>query len=128
MNAEQKQIFKEEMNRLMKGIVNESVDIPDNALVTSLHIPTAIFTKKRLELLDAIKLYRPQSVQDLANITDRMKQAVDRDLKLLEKQEVVKLVKKGRITTPIVLRDVVVLTLPREEAMTVPVKKAIRAV
>ena len=119
-----KKKLKEWLRVIDKGILNETIDISDNAIIT-LPESTSIFTKKRLELIEAIKSFRPQSVQELAKITKRAKQAVTRDLKILERFEIVRLEKKGRTSLPIVEREVVVLAIPHHHQITIERKVAV---
>src|SRR3989338_9229160 len=107
--------LKELLRTLDEGIVNETSDLPDNAIL-ALPESTTIFTKKRLELIEAIKVHHPQSVQELAKITKRPKQAITRDLKILERFEIVKLEKKGRTSLPTVEREVIVLAIPHRNS------------
>jgi len=108
--------LKELLRTLDEGIVNETSDLPDNAIL-ALPESTTIFTKKRLELIEAIKVHHPQSVQELAKITKRAKQAITRDLKILERFEIVKLEKKGRTSLPTVEREVIVLAIPHRNSV-----------
>ena len=101
----------ESIKNLVNDIVHERVRLPQNALITDFTSSTKIMTPKRLELIDTITRNNPQSVQELANLTKRTKQAVDRDLKLLERFEVISLKRSGRTSQPIVIRDVIVLRL-----------------
>jgi len=100
------------LNRLLRGVVNGSINIPDNAVIFTDHeVLAEIITKKRLELLRVINESKPQSVQELADLTKRKKQAVDRDLKILEKYELVELRKNGRKRIPVIIRPFVFLPL-----------------
>lgn len=110
-----KKRLKEWLKILDEGILNETIDIPDNAII-ALPESISIFTTKRLELLETIKDKHPRSVQELAAMTRRAKQAVTRDLKILERFDLVRLERKGRIAVPIVEREVVVFTVPRHAA------------
>ena len=107
-----KQKLKEKLTALVDGILDETIDIPNNAVI-ALPESSSIFTKKRLELIDKIKSHHPKSVKELSKMTKRTKQAVTRDLKILERFEIVRLEKNGRNTIPLVERDVIVLTIPR---------------
>jgi len=106
-----KKRLEEWLRVINEGIINDTIDIPDNAILT-LPESTSIFTRRRLELIEIIKQKQPQSVQELARITKRAKQAVTRDLKILERFEIVKLKKRGRISLPLVEREIVVLAIP----------------
>ena len=105
----------ESIKGLVDDIINERVNVPDNALIVDFDATLNIFTKKRIELLDIINLYAPTSVQELADISKRVKQAVDRDLKLLERFDVVELKKCGKFTIPIVKREMIVLNLKKPQ-------------
>lgn len=101
----------ESTKRLVDDIINERIDIPNNALVVDFDSTLNIFTKKRIELIDLINAHTPASVQELADISNRTKQAVDRDLKLLERFDVIRLEQRGKFTIPIVKREIIVLNL-----------------
>ena len=101
----------QETKNLIKGIVNETIDIPDNAIILDTSILIQIFTKKRIELIQFINKFKPQSVQELADLTHRKKQAVDRDLKMLERYELLVMEKNGRKTMPRVQRKFLIMGL-----------------
>ncbi len=119
-----KKKLKEWLTVLDNEILNETINLPDNALI-ALPESTSIFTKKRLELIETIKKRHPHSVQELANMTKRVKQAVTRDLKILERFEIIRLEKKGRNTIPLVEREIVVLSLPRNNSFLLERKVAL---
>jgi len=100
-----------EIKVLIKGVVDETIDIPNNSIILDPDILIEIFTKKRLELIRFINLYSPDSIQKLANLTHRKKQAVDRDLKILERHELVKLKKSGKTIIPKIEKKFLVLGL-----------------
>jgi DNA-binding transcriptional ArsR family regulator len=100
-----------ETKDLIKGFVDETIDIPDNAIIIDPDILVEIFTKKRLELIRFINQYSPKSMQELANLTKRKKQAVDRDLKILERHELIKIQKSGKNIIPKVEKKFLVLGL-----------------
>ncbi len=105
----------ETINSLIEGIVNEEIELPNEALISlDFEATLNIFTKKRLELIDCINICQPKSVQQLADITKRMKQAVDRDLKILERFEIIELKKEGRNVVPIVKREIILFNLKRQ--------------
>ncbi|MFH1396657.1 MAG: hypothetical protein ABIG93_04630 [archaeon] len=113
----------ESIKNLIRGVVDETIDLPDNALVflDSKEV-IDIFTRKRLELISVITKRKPKSIQQLADFTSRQKQAVDRDLKILEKYGVIELKKIGRTAIPIVKRKILMFNLesseqPKEEAV-----------
>ncbi|MBR9683575.1 HTH domain-containing protein [Candidatus Woesearchaeota archaeon] len=112
MRISKKELKKksESLKSLIDDVIDEKIKLPKNALITDADSTLSIITKKRLEIINAINLYQPNSVQELADITNRSKQSVDRDLKILERFEVVKLEKEGRTVFPMVTRDVIVLS------------------
>lgn len=101
----------ESLKNLIDDVIDDKINLPKNALVTDADSTFSIMTRKRMELVNAINLYQPNSVQELADITNRAKQAVVRDLKILERFEVIKLEKEGRNVFPIVTRDIIVVSL-----------------
>ena len=124
-----RRISKKELKRkarstkgIIKGIINETIDLPNNAIIFDPEILLEIFTRKRLELIQFINTCKPQSIQELAELTKRKKQAVFRDLKLLERNELVKLVKKGKTVTPTVERKMAVLRLQEIYSLDFPKK------
>ncbi len=100
-----------EIKVLIKGIVDETIDIPNDSIILDPDILIEIFTKKRLELIRFINQYSPKSMQELANLTNRKKQAVDRDLKILERHELIKLEKAGKTIIPKIEKKFLVLGL-----------------
>ncbi len=115
-------IRKEELKRkadsvkeLVEDILIEKIGVPDKALIIDFDATLNIFTEKRIELLETINIYQPTSIQELSDIVKRKKQAVDRDLKMLEEFDIIELKKQGKFTIPIVKRELVVLNLKREK-------------
>lgn len=111
-NGKEQKRKAEDINNLIEDIVNEKLDLPNKALIClDFGATLDIFTKKKLEIIDCINRYNPKSVQQLANLTKRMKQAVDRDLKILERYEIVELMREGRNVIPRVKREVILFNL-----------------
>lgn len=101
-----------EIRNLIKGIVNGTIDIPDNSMIfLDSSDLIEIFTKKRMELVRLINQFHPKSIQTLANLTERKKQAVYRDLKILENHEIIKLEKNGRTVSPKIEKKFLMLDL-----------------
>lgn len=100
------------LNEIIKGVIDETIDIPNNSIIfLNPANVTKVFTKKRLELLALIDRSNPKSVNELASLAKRTKQAVDRDLKYMEGLNLVELNKNGRIKTPKLKREVIVFPL-----------------
>lgn len=110
MNKKMRRKFQATMD-IIDGIVNDTIDIPNNALILDVDDLIDIFTKKRMELVEFINKYKPNSVQELANLTHRKKQAVDRDLKILEQHEILTMERKGRKVVPKVEKKILIMGL-----------------
>ena len=111
------------IKNLIEGVVNETIDIPDNALVfLDYDDLLEVFTRKRLELVRLIDTAKPSSLQELAKLTRRKKQAINRDLRILERQEVLKLEKNGRNVVPKLNKKVIMIPLSEE-----PISKKINS-
>lgn len=106
------QIKSNNLKNLIKGVVEDTVKVPDNALIfLNYEDLLEIFTKKRLELIKLINRVKPKSLQQLADLTNRKKQAVNRDLKILERHEVLKLEKEGRNVIPKINKKLILFPL-----------------
>lgn len=104
----------ESTKKFIKDLIDEKVDIPDEAMVfTDIDQLLKVLTRKKLELLNYLRAYHPESIQQLADLLQRKKQAVDRDLKILEHYEMVELRKEGRTVCPILKREIAVINLAR---------------
>ena len=68
-----------------------------------------IFTPKRLELLRLIKQKNPRNISELALLAKRNNENVYRDLKELEKFDLVHLEKNGREAIPHLTKDAIVI-------------------
>ena len=95
-----------EIKGLVNEILNEKINLPEKALIIDLDASVNIFTKRRIELLNLINEHQPTSIQELSDLAKRKKQAVDRDLKLLEDFDVVELEKQGKFVLPTVKREI----------------------
>ena len=99
-----------EIENLVKDIIEEK--IPDNAIVfLNPSALTEVFTKKRLELINLIDKFKPASVLELASLAKRTKQAVSRDLKLLEGHRIIKFNKVGKTAVPIIMKRAIYFPL-----------------
>jgi len=97
----------------VRGVIDGTLNVPDKAIIYHLTDEKMMetITKKRLELLRTIKTRRPSSIKELAALVKRTKQAVDRDLKILEKNELVSLKKEGKTAMPHLERELIVFSL-----------------
>ena len=104
----------EQLRAFLKDVIRGDVDVPDNAVVIlNPRILSDIFTKKRMELIEAIDQLQPQSIQELAAATKRKKQAVHRDLNILEGHRIIELRKEGRCVVPVLKKQAILLPLRR---------------
>lgn len=104
------------IKNLIRGITQEEVDVPNEALIfLDLHTLLQVVTEKRVEIIEIIAKHHPQSIQKIVNMTDRQKQAVDRDIKILEKYGIVELIPEGRDKIPKLRKRIVVFNLAEPE-------------
>ncbi len=112
LSQQKKNELEQRYDALLHGFIRGTVNLPDDAVVVLDPVLYAkLFTQKRLELLNYINTYHPASIQELADSVKRKKQAVDRDLKVLERYELVGLIKTGRVAQPIVKKQLVLFNL-----------------
>jgi len=71
---------------------------------------THLFTPKRMELLKIIHLKNPRSITELANLTNRKKENVHRDLELLQDYSLVKIKKHNHRAEPKVVKNAVIIS------------------
>ena len=110
IKMQQSQKKHPEIDALVKDIIEDN--IPDDAIVfLNPSALTEVFTKKRLELIKLIDEFRPASVLELASIAKRTKQAVSRDLKLLEGHRIIKFNKVGKTAVPIIMKRAIYFPL-----------------
>jgi len=87
--------------------------IPDRGVLLALSTEelSQVLTKRRLELINAMRGNERQSVSDLSKNLGRKLSAVERDLKILENFGIVSMEKKGRVVTPILKGEILLLPL-----------------
>lgn len=104
------------IKNLIRSIAREEVDIPQEALVfLDLHTLLQVVTERRVEIIEIIAKHNPHSIQQIVDLTKRKKQAVDRDIKILEKYGVVELIPAGRDKIPKIIKRIVVFNLAESE-------------
>lgn len=114
------------IKNLIRGITKEELDIPHEALVfLDLHTLLQVVTEKRVEIIELIAKQNPHSIQQIANMTGRQKQAVDRDIKILEKYGIVELVPEGRDKIPRLMKRIVVFNLAEPEESSSMINEAL---
>ncbi len=128
MTPQQAHTKADSLKSLIRRVVREEVDLPDEALIfLDLHTLLQVVTEKRVELIELIAKHNPHSIQEIANMSNRQKQAVDRDIKILEKYGVIELIPEGRNRIPRLVKRIVVFNLAGSKgnghAPHVPVKQ-----
>lgn len=100
---------------IVESIIGEPENfdrIPDNMLFAkdyeTIH---QILTEKRLELIRTIKGNPNKNIDALAEILHRKREAVSRDLGILEEMGIIKLKRKGKSKIPVVQKQYIIVTL-----------------
>jgi len=103
----------EAIKNLLDAEIKGEIDLPRRAIVFALTDSeiTSLITKKRIELIRIIDKKRPQTIQQLANYTNRKLPAVDRDIKLLAKYDIVKTKRNKKGVQPILNKGIIIMTL-----------------
>ena len=101
--------------KLIKDIVKNKIEVPNKTLIICSWIASKIFTRKKIELLQNIIKYNPNSIQDLSDNVKRKKQAVSRDLKVLNNYGIVDFKKKGKNIIPTIKWEFVLIPLEKEK-------------
>ena len=101
------------IKNLLDREINGEIDLPSKAIVFALtdNELTSLITRKRLELVRIIDKKRPQTIQQLANYTHRKLPAVDRDIKLLIKHDIIKTKRTKKGVQPILNKGIIILPL-----------------
>ena len=103
----------EAVRNLLDAEIKGEIDLPGKAVIFALTDTelTSLITKKRLELIRTIDKKRPQTIQQLANYTHRKLPAVDRDIKLLVKHDIIKTKRTKKGMQPILNKVIIILPL-----------------
>jgi len=103
----------ESIHAYLNYAIKNPEKIPDKGVLLALSTEelSQVFTKKRLELINAMKSNGKMSVSDLSKDMDRQLSAVQRDLKTLESFGIVSMEKKGRVVTPELKGEVLLVPL-----------------
>jgi len=110
-HEEKIQRIKQETRDFVDDILEERISVPNRTTIIDVGLIKNVFTIKRIQLMQLIQRHNPKSIQELADIADRQKQAVHRDLKILETFEVVDLKKQGRNVIPGVNYDFIMIPI-----------------
>jgi predicted transcriptional regulator len=101
-----------QVNDLIEDIVSDKIDLPENALIfLDAETMLKVITPRRLELIKLVEQNKTATVNQLANLSKRHKQAVVRDLKLLERLEIIEQRKEGRNVFTSLKRKMLLLPL-----------------
>ena len=101
------------IKNLLDAEIKGEIDLPSKAVIFALtdNELTSLITKKRLELIRTIDKKKPQTIQQLANYTHRKLPAVDRDIKLLIKHDIIKTKRTKKGVQPILNKGIIILPL-----------------
>ena len=101
------------IKNLLDAEIKGQIDLPSQAVIFALtdNEITSLITKKRLELIRVIDKKRPQTIQQLANYTHRKLPAVDRDIKLLIKHDIIRTKRTKKGVQPILNKGIIILPL-----------------
>mgnify|MGYP001606990662 FL=1 len=101
------------VKNLLDAEIKGEIDLPAKTVIFTLTDSelTSLITKKRLELIRIIDKKKPQTIQQLANYTHRKLPAVDRDIKLLVKHDIIKTKRTKKGVQPILNKEVLILPL-----------------
>jgi predicted transcriptional regulator len=102
---------------LIRADVEGHINLPRNVLIIHSMDTShcSIFTKKRMELLRTIRKDKGLTVQQLASTLHRKKEAVSRDLKLLEHKDLISIHREGRTAHPAIKTELILFSLAPEK-------------
>lgn len=86
---------------------------PDRVLIIDMDLDTwkSIVTPSRMELIRIIRDKKPKSVGELAKLSKRPVESVSRDIKILEVNGVLEIIRVGRFKKPVIEKDILVIPL-----------------
>lgn len=101
------------IKNLLDAEIKGEIDLPSKAVIFALTDSelTSLITKKRLELIRIVDKKKPQTIQQLANYTHRKLPAVDRDIKLLMKHDIIKTKRTKKGMQPILNKGIIIIPL-----------------
>jgi len=93
--------------------IKGDIDLPKNTVIFTLSDKeiTSLITKKRLELIKTIDTKRPKTIQQLADYVNRKLPAVDRDIKLLIRHDIIKSKRTKKGIQPTLNKGIIILPL-----------------
>lgn len=101
------------IKQILDAEINGEIDLPSKTAIFALTDDelTSLITKKRLELIKTIDKKNPKSIQQLADYVNRKLPAVDRDIKLLVKYDIIKTIRTKKGVQPILTKEILILPL-----------------
>ncbi len=104
--------FADRVYSYIKDVVDEKIQVPDHThLFFDTGLALKMLTKRRIQLLKYLEKEDPDTLQELAMLTKRKKQAINRDLRALEAHNIVKLERNGRTAKPRLQKKFIVVAL-----------------
>lgn len=103
----------ESIHAYLSYAIKNPMEIPDKSILLALSTDelNQIFTKRRLEIINLMKEHTGGSVSDMSRKLGRNLSAVERDLKILENFGIVDMKKKGRVVTPSLKGEILIVPL-----------------
>jgi predicted transcriptional regulator len=107
------------VKQILDAEINGEIDLPKKTVMFALTDEelTSLITKKRLELIRILGEKKPGTIQELANYVNRKLPAVDRDIKLLVKHDIVKTRRVKRGVQPMLNKSVLILPLAEPKTL-----------
>ncbi len=98
---------------ILDAEINGEIDLPEKTILFTLSDQelTTLMTKKRLELIRVIGERHPKSIQQLADFVNRKLPAVDRDLKILIRNDIIKTQRGKQGVQPTLNKTMLILPL-----------------
>ena len=99
--------------KMLKKAIKNPEAMPDRVVMIALSEQASrqVLTPKRLELLGVLRKRKPSSVKDAAKLVKRRVDAVSRDLKILENHGFLEFIQSGKIKTPKVEKDAILIPI-----------------
>lgn len=96
---------------LIKKFISGEIRAKKAVVILNTEDNLKAFTKERIRLISEIKNKNPKTIRELAKTLNREVSAVDRDVKMLEQMEIIKLEKNGNTTIPKVDAEIFIVPL-----------------
>jgi predicted transcriptional regulator len=101
------------MNKMIEALIKNPESAPKRVLVVSMSKKSLekILTPARMEIIRTISGKKPSSVGELVKMVKRPKESVSRDLRTLENYGLLSFAQVGRVKTPRIDKDFLMIPL-----------------